>query len=232
MQHIGFDIISDLNLKSIDDFNWDDKATSLYCIIAGNVSADLNILLKVLVRLSSIYQGVFFVPGRLEYITTMNFEARTTELALIAENIPNVCLLYQQVAVIDGVAILGTNGWENITDYPTIENIMMSSFRVEDFEYLRRSLSKLQRHLDVKKIVVVTNAVPHPDLYFKEKNVAIEIQTPLNECLSADTEHKVSNWVFGNYTKQVDTYINNVNYMNNPYTANSPYWPKRLTIMI
>ena len=37
---LGFDIISDLNLSIDDTFTWEDKPTSLYCIVAGNVSND------------------------------------------------------------------------------------------------------------------------------------------------------------------------------------------------
>ena len=38
MIDIGFDVISDLNLKRNDSFNWENKATSLYCILSGNIS--------------------------------------------------------------------------------------------------------------------------------------------------------------------------------------------------
>lgn len=232
MQVNGFDIISDLNLEPFDDFDWDGKATSLYCIVAGNISSNIEVVLKVLLRLSRIYQGVFFVPGKLEYETATTLTKRTEELSLIADNIPNVCMLHQHVVVIDGVAILGANGWGEIEDRISIPNIVMTAARLEDFTYLRRSLSKLQRHLDIKKIVIVTSAVPHDDLYYKEKPLEVDNQIPLHECLQADTEHKVTNWVFGTYSKTVDTKINSVNYVNNPYSTESPYWPKRITIEI
>ena len=35
MIDIGFDIIGDLNLEPNDSFNWEDKPTSLYCILTG-----------------------------------------------------------------------------------------------------------------------------------------------------------------------------------------------------
>lgn len=232
MQEIGFDIISDLNLTETDKFTWDNKATSLYCIVAGNISSDMTVLINVLVHLSSKYQGVFFVPGRLEYETATNLTKRTAELSLIAENVPNICMLHQHVIVIDGVAILGTNGWAGIEDTITVNNMVMASARTEDFTYLVKSLHKLQRHLDIKRIIVVTSAIPHDDLYFKEKPARVDNQIPLHECLFSDTEHKVTNWIFGTHHKQVDTYIDSINYLNNPYSSESPYWPKRLSILI
>ena len=232
MHEVGFDIISDLNLQPDDSFNWENKATSLYCIIAGNISSNMRTVIQVLLHLSSKYHGVFFVPGRLEYETADNFVKRTEELSAIAQGIPNIVLLYNNVIVVDGIAILGTNGWGNIEGSMTARNIVMSAAKHEDFTYLARCLNKLQRHLDVKKIVVVTSAVPNEELYFGEKPENVVDQIPLDEVLSADTEKKVTHWVFGTYNKPVDTHSNNINYLSNPYNQYGPYWAKRLEISI
>ena len=156
MQEIGFDIISDLNLGPEDSFNWENKATSLYCIVAGNISSNLRTVIQVLLHLSSKYQGVFFVPGRLEYETTDNLMRRTEELSSIAQGIPNLVMLYQNVIVVDGIAILGTNGWGNIEQSLDSRNVAMTAAKYEDFSYLLNCLGKLQKHLDVKKIVILT----------------------------------------------------------------------------
>lgn len=232
MQEIGFDIISDLNLKPDDSFNWENKATSLYCIVAGNISTNLRTVIQVLLHLSSKYQGVFFVPGKLEYETADNFARRTEELSSIAQGIPNLVMLYQNVIVVDGVAILGSNGWGNIGSSLDSRNLAMTSAKYEDFTYLVKCLGKLQKHLDVKKIVVVTSAVPNEELYFGEKPDDVVDQIPLNEILSADTEKKVTHWVFGTYNKPVDTAINDIQYLSNPYTAYGPYWAKRLALSV
>ena len=50
--NIGFDVISDLNLDAEDSFDWEGKATSLYLIIAGNISSDLRVIHQTLVHLS------------------------------------------------------------------------------------------------------------------------------------------------------------------------------------
>lgn len=232
MQEIGFDIIGDLNLDPDDSFNWQNKQTSLYCIVAGNISTDLRTVIQVLIHLSTLYQGVFFVPGALEYQSSNNITRRTDELNAISQGIPNVCMLHQNVVIIDGVAILGTNGWAGIDKQISAQNIIMSAARYEDFIYLSKSIGKLQRHLDVKQMILVTNAVPNEELYFGEKPECIADQIPLSDVLSSDTEHKVTHWVFGAYQKNVDVTINNVRYINNPYNGTKPYWPKRLTVTV
>jgi HD superfamily phosphodiesterase len=63
---ITFDIISDLNLSEEDKFVWEDKVTSLFCIVAGNISHDIKIVQKTLTYLSTLYQGVFYIDGALE----------------------------------------------------------------------------------------------------------------------------------------------------------------------
>lgn len=60
---IGFDVISDLNLGPDEQFSWEGKATSLYCIIAGNISNDLRTIHQILLHLSHFYQGVFYTAG-------------------------------------------------------------------------------------------------------------------------------------------------------------------------
>lgn len=232
MQEIGFDVISDLNLNPDDSFNWENKATSLYCIVAGNISTNLRTIIQVLIHLSTKYQGVFFVPGKLEYETAESYSKRTDELAAISKGIPNLVMLYQSVIVVDGIAILGSNGWGNIENTMDAKNILMTAAKYEDFSYLLKSLEKLQRHLDVKKVIVVTSAVPREELYFGEKPENIVDQIPLHEILHSDTENKVSHWVFGTYNKPVDTTINNIRYLSNPYSQYGPYWAKRLAISI
>lgn len=232
MQDIGFDIISDLFLSPNDSFNWENKATSLYCIVAGNVSSDLRTLYQTLAHLSKFYQGIFYVPGILEYQDSDNLIARTAEISAICSNVPTVVLLHQHVIVVDGVAVLGINGWSNAGSLDTVEEMVHTAARYEDHRYLSATLGKLQRHLDVKKVIVVTNAVPKEDLYFGEEPVIVYDQIPLCNILHVDTEHKVKHWVFGTYTKSVDTTQNDIQYLNNPYLGKNPYWPKRLTVSV
>ena len=232
MQEIGFDIISDLNLNPNDSFNWENKATSLYCIVAGNISSNLRTVLQVLVHLSGKYQGVFVIPGSLEYEHCASISTKTAELVAISEGIANVSILYNNIAVVDGIALLGSNGWGNIEGTPDSRNLAMTAAKYEDFTYLVSALGKLQKHLDIKKIVVITSAVPKEDLYFGEVPTNVVDQIPLYNILEADTEKKVSHWVFGTYNKPVDITIDNINYINNAKNQYGPYHAKRLAITI
>ena len=229
---IGFDLISDLYLSPDESFNWESKPTSLYCLVAGNVSSDMKTVLQTLTHLGRQYQGVFYVPGMLEYETADDVWTRTEELLEISENIPNVCPLHQNVVVIDGIAVIGANGWCESGDTYTTGKMFHTASRREDFNYLNNTIEKLQLHLDIKKIVVLSNAVPHPDLYFGEKPEITDDQIPLCVTLAGDTERKVTHWIFGSYGKNVDTYFGNINFMNNPYLHQKPYWPRRITISI
>jgi hypothetical protein len=232
MQDIGFDIVGELYIEPNDSFNWENKATSLYCIVTGNISSDTRTLMQVLVHLSKYYQGVFFVPGSLEYKNTDDIATRTDEIAHLCSHISNVILLHQTIIVVDGVGVVGINGWSNAGSIDTVSEMMRTAARYEDAKYLTATLGKLQRHLDVKKIVVITNAVPKEELYFGEEPITVYDQTPLTNILDVDTEHKVRHWVFGTYTKPVDTVLNDIQYLNNPYLGNKPYWPKRLTVSV
>jgi len=232
MQDIGFDIVTDLNLSPEDSFNWEGKATSLYCLVSGNVSSDIRTVLQTLAHLSRFYHGVFYVPGPLEYATSSDIDHRTKELSAIIDQIPKVVMLHHNVVIIDGIAVIGVNGWNDAVLSEVIGDIQFNSARLEDMSYLHQSIKKLQKHLDVKKIIVMTNAIPDGDLYFGEAPENVYNQIPLNIVLSGDTENKVRHWVFGNYEKTTDTYLNNINYINNPYIRKSPYWPKRLTVSV
>lgn len=230
---IGFDLISDLNLDANDGFTWENKATSLYCLIAGNISSDLRTVAKVLSHLSNFYQGVFYIPGSLEYRDAENIDLRTNELVRICHQYKNIAILYQHVVIIDGIAILGVNGWYgNLTIEDLETELIVQEKRHEDIHYLKHSLDKLQRHLDVKKIIIITNSVPGENLYFGEIPDYVRHQLPLDLTLFADTEHKITHWLFGTHGKIVDTVINNINYVNNPKLNRNPYWAKRINVEI
>jgi hypothetical protein len=225
---IGFDLISDLNLTQDDVFNWEGKATSLYCIIAGNISSDPRVVILVLNHLARFYQGIFYVPGELEFQDCDDFDKRLRELGRYCKKIRNVALLHHHVVIIDGVAVLGANGW--ITDRLTQSYDKIHDQRLQDFLYLRNSIEKLQKHLDVKKILLISSSVPAHQLYFGEMSKEIELLPELNMTLVMDSESKVSHWAFGTYKKIVDTTVGNVNYISNPYIRNIPYWARRIDI--
>lgn len=229
--NIGFDIISDLNLTPEDKFNWEGKATSLYCVIAGNISNDMRTVRQVLIQLSTFYQGVFYVPGSLEYENIQDIDKRTQELIRIASSVKNVALLHHNVVIVDGIALVGVNGWFGDNKSPNlITEVQIEVHRHEDIMYLKSTIERLQKHLDVKKIFVVSNSVPGIELYFGEEPESAVTQLPTNLALAADTEKKVTHWAYGTYGKIVDIVMNNINYLNNSCYKRQPYWAKRIEI--
>jgi hypothetical protein len=232
MNTIGFDLISDLNLSPEDNFNWEGKATSLYCIIAGNISEDLYTIKQTLSHLSKFYQGIFYTLGSLEYHNTSDVVKRTNEIRKTCHAIRNLAIMHHHVVVVDGIAVLGANGWYGNTAHDEETASIIEVHRNEDILYLKNTIERLQKHLDVKKIVIVSNSVPGIDLYFGEHPETVDIQLNLNIALIADTENKVSHWLYGTYGKVVDTNINDINYINNSSFKRNPYWAKRVEIKI
>ena len=228
---IGFDVISDLNLKPNELFGWEGKATSLYCIIAGNISNDLRTIHQILLHLSQFYQGVFYTAGTLEYEGTSDIATRTSELVNICKSIRNVAYLHNHVVIIDGIAIVGSNGWfsDEVT-YPLLTLDAIENERYQDIGYLSNAIEKLQLHLDVKKIIIVSHSAPSHELFFGEEPDLIYSMPPLKLSLIKDLESKVTHWVYGHYDKTVDIVIDGINYVNNSYYKRNPYWAKRIEI--
>ena len=228
---IGFDVIGDLYLEPDDSFNWEGKATSLYCLVAGNVSSNLRTIIQTIAHLSKLYQGVFYIPGTLEYQGCDNIHRRTEEILQACSRISNAAVLHHHVIVIDGIAVLGANGWYEEPDRVNLElNEQLEVARYEDVAYLKKSIQKLQKHLDVKKILILSNSVPNDKLYFGEVPDCTIHSIPLSIALGADTENKITHWAFGTYKKIVDTSFDGINYVCNPRKDKSPYWAKRITV--
>jgi len=230
--NIGFDLISDLNLTVDSEFDWEGKATSLFCVIPGNISNDMGVVYKTLKQLSVYYQGVFYIDGSLENKDLENRDSHVNELQKICSMFKNVVFLHNNVVVLDGIAILGINGWYgNYKVDNDDDRFQMKCYRYEDLVYLEKTIERLQLHVDVKRTVVVSNSVPTAELYYGEAP-DLHDTVPLNYCTSKDTEHKIQKWVFGSYGKIVDTKINSINYLNNPPNDLKYYYPKRFEIEI
>jgi hypothetical protein len=225
---IGFDIVSDLNLSIDDDFNWEDKATSLYCIVAGNISSDLAMVQTVLDKLSNCYQGVFFIEGALEHSSVITRERRIQELDEICIGLKNVIYLHDNVVVLNEIAIIASNGWHgNYTPKNKMAEIELIVAGYEDVSYLCSTVHRLQVHSEVQHILMISSSVPTEKLYYGEAPNMYET-SPLTDVLEYDTEKKISHWVFGTYGKIVDTVIDNINYINNPSDGRDPYYAKRI----
>lgn len=229
---IGFDVISDLNLKEGELFDWEGKPTSLFCLVAGNVSTDLKTTIRVLHHLSGQYQGVFFIDGTLEVNNPYERDELVEVIGKQCDKLRNVVYLHNNVVVVDGVAIVGINGWyKNFETKTPSDEIQLQTNFLDDLLYLQKTIERLQLHVDVRKIVVMSNCVPSNKLYFGE-DVGMLSSITLDNIESSDTEHKISHWVFATHGKIVDTTFNSINYVNNPKHDRNPYHAKRIEVKL
>lgn len=193
---LAFDLLSDLHLDSWPDrFDWTHRATSPYCILAGDVASDRKLLLQTLRHLGQCYQAVFYIDGNEEH---SRYWGRIPQSYQLLEqrikNIANVVYLQDNVVIVNGVAILATNGWwgfdfdehqdvdetiawyqhkwlEMVDQDPTYPASVTDQDvtwiirqAVNDARYMVKSVRRLQTHGDVKKIILVTHSVPLPEL--------------------------------------------------------------------
>ena len=257
----AFDLISDLHVDDQPDFDWSHQATSSVCIVAGDVARDRGLLKKTLTNLGRNYQAVFYIDGNDEHHGNLaRLEQSYQDLSRDLDDIPNVTYLQDQVVIINGVAILGTNGWYTydwtdrysieetkmgVEDYYGIDRAATNHIEiaaVTDAKYLEASVARLQTHVDVKDIIIVTHFVPHGKFLEHDPEMigSYRINSSVNSvmpmCLSSDTEHKIKTWCFGHYHWPLDHHINDVRYVCNPRgRLNSPwhrdpYYPVRVEI--
>lgn len=237
---IAFDLISDLHLETWPSFDWSGQATSQFCVVAGDVCRDRELMLHTLRHLSNQYQAVFFVDGNDEHrwgLDDLNQSYRTLYRQL--KKIKNVVYLQDNVVVIDNVAIVATNGWWGFDfdlslspeqamlwcqeKYDLSQEAVLNVKRMAstDSQYMISSIKRLQTHHDVKKIVVVTHTVPDPALI--EHDIDLNGKLKFNvmgnrymmQALAADTEHKIHTWCFGHYHNPIDTVKSNIRFVNN-----------------
>ena len=257
----AFDLISDLHVDTWGDLNWDGQATSPICVVAGDVARDRQLLLKTLKHLGGVYQAVFYIDGNDEHIDYIEHLGTSyVTLAKQVERLHNVVYLQDNVVVIDGVAILGTNGWGGYDfDFgispeqaslwaqekynlsaPAAKSI--ARMAVTDAQYMINSVKRLQTHQDVKKIVMVTHTVPDPALIMHD--IDLEGSMRFNvmgnrymmQAAASDTENKIHTWCFGHYHGSVDQtrsgirFVNNCRGRANTQYSQYAYHPTRIVI--
>jgi predicted phosphodiesterase len=255
----SFDLISDLHVDEREQFSWTGQATSPVCVVAGDVGSDRNKIINTLQHLSECYQAVFYIDGNDEHKTQLEFlDVSYAEFSNQLADISKLIYLQDNVVVINGVAIVATNGWwaydfdldidwkqckswfankENITTHAA-DNIQ--TFALNDAAYMINSVRRLQTHQDVKHIAVVTHTVPLPELIAHDPVISgtERFNTMGNrymqQVLNADTERKIHTWCFGHYHNNVDQLINGVRYVNNcqghSLYSKSVYYPKRIVV--
>jgi predicted phosphodiesterase len=260
--NFAFDLISDLHIETWDFFDWTDQATSPYCVVAGDVCNDRELLVKTLTHLGQCYPGgVFYIDGNDEHRYYLeDLGASYKDLYERINHIPNVVYLQDNVVIINGVAILGTNGWWTFDFDPDLDvdqsmqwfsdlthtsmnaTTAINSVAYHDAAYLANSIQKLQTHQEVQCVVVVSHTVPTPWLiqHDTELTHTWRFNTTGNKymqrALKHDTENKVRLWCFGHYHRMVDQDHDGIRWVNNCRGRGDTDWcqvafyPKRIEI--
>jgi UDP-2,3-diacylglucosamine pyrophosphatase LpxH len=259
--NFSFDLISDLHRETWPNFNWEGQPTSPFCIVAGDIARDRALVIDTLEQLGEVYHGVFYIDGNDEHKNyNDNLSHSYKELANLIEPIPNVVYLHENVVVINGVGIMATNGWWSYDFDPMLEidqsiewykekdqvdlttALAVSGLAYGDANYLINTMAKMQKHPEVKAIIMVSHTVPAPWIIDHDLELIDTWRynsmgnSHLSRVLHEDTESKVKAWCFGHYHRSVDRLYQGVRYINNPRGRGNTdfkqdaYYPKRITI--
>jgi predicted phosphodiesterase len=260
----AFDLISDLHVETWTNFDWTGQATAPYCVVAGDVARDRQRLLDALEHLGKCYPGgVFYVDGNEEHKDYFdNLGDSYQALAKDIDAIKNVVYMQDNVVIINGVAILGTNAWwtydfdssvsvdasiQNIQDHfgisnSTATNIMGVAYN--DASYMINSVRKLQTHQEVNAIVIVSHTVPAAWIINSDPDLVGDWRfngmgnSCISKLLDEDTESKIHTWCFGHYHRPVDRQLDGVRYISNPRGrgntdwCQSAFYPRRIEISV
>ena len=257
----AFDLISDLHVETWDQFDWTGQSTSPYCVIAGDIGRDPAQVEDTLQHLSRCYQGVFYIDGNDEHRFQLdNLDQSYADIEAVIAPMANVVYMQGNVVVINGVALLATNGWWTHDFDPTVRpdetqiwlqdryGITKDSAQAiaqraySDAAYLMKSVRRLQTHQEVKAIALISHTVPSS--WILEHDIELDGEyrfntmgnSHLDMALDEDTEHKIKVWCFGHYHLGVDRDRNGIRYVNNcrgrgdTEWCQKVYYPKRITV--
>lgn len=259
----SFDLISDLHVETWPDFDWSGQATSPYCVVAGDVSRDRDLLASTLKHLGECYAGVFYIDGNDEHRYHMeNLGESYKDLNRVLSKVKNVVYLQDNVVIINGIAILATNGWWSYDFDPNLDYDQSKQWYCDkaqvsesvasdvtgvafhDSAYLMNSVKKLQTHKDVNAIVLVSHTVPGPWIINHDPDLVdnwrynVMGNPHLQLALDEDSENKIHTWCFGHYHRPVDREFAGVRYVNNCRGRGDSdwrqvaYYPKKISIEI
>jgi UDP-2,3-diacylglucosamine pyrophosphatase LpxH len=259
----AFDLISDLHVETWDSFDWTGQPTSPYCVVAGDVSRDHDLVVQTLEHLKQCYAGVFYIDGNDEHryqLEDLGNSYRSLKNKI--ESLNNVVYLQDNVVIINGVAILATNGWwsydfdltqdpeesqswyREYTQCSQIAADAITDIAWHDSAYLINSIRKLQTHQEVKSIAIVTHTLPAAWLCNHDLDLVNTARlncmgnSHLQMALDEDTENKIRVWAFGHYHRSIDRDFNGIRYVSNPrgrgdtIWSQSAFYPKRIEVEI
>ena len=258
----AFDLISDLHVETWDTFDWTGQATAPYCVVLGDVARDRSLLIDALTHLGQCYPGgVFYVDGNEEhknYLEDLTDSYRELEEEI--SQISNVVYMQDNVVIVNGVAILGTNAWwtydfDSIADVDQSMRYIQEHFHISssaangildiaynDAAYMINSVRKLQTHKEVGAIVMLSHTVPAPWIIAHDPDLVDTWRfngmgnSHITRAIDEDTENKIKMWCFGHYHRPVDQNLGGIQYVSNPRgRGNTPwcqtaYYPRRIEI--
>lgn len=258
---LAFDLISDLHVDTWGQLDWEGQATSPVCVVAGDIGRDRDTVIQTLKHLGKCYQAVFYIDGNDEHTDYLEeLGASYKDLTRKINKLPNIVYLQDNVVVVDGVAILGTNGWFGFDfdlgiDPEQVDQWVQEKYKISadatkniarlsstDTNYMIASVQRLQKHKDVKKIVMVTHTVPDPALISHDIDLegSMRFNTMGNrymmQAMAADTENKIHTWCFGHYHGSVDQtrsgirFVNNCRGRSNTRYSQHVYYPRRIVV--
>jgi predicted phosphodiesterase len=246
---LSFDLISDLHVESwAEPFDWTHRATSAWCVVAGDVARDRDNLCTTLENLGRCYQAVFYIDGNDEHHGRYADLGRSyMGIKEMVARIPGVVYLQDNVVILNDVAILGTNGWwgfdfdddaetSQVRDWwcTTFNQgahipMFIDTINQADAVYINRSLVRLQSE-DVKHVVVVTHTVPQRQLIAHDPSLVgqpmfnIMGNRHMSAALAGDINRKVHTWCFGHYHGKVDQIHDGIRYVNNCRGRSNTPW--------
>jgi hypothetical protein len=229
-------------------------------VVAGDVARDRSLLIENLTHLGKCYPGgIFYIDGNEEhYLDDLGESYR--ELQEQIQGIKNVVYMQDNVVIVNGVAILATNGWWCYDFDPSIEvdqtiewyrsktnlnhdqAMAMNGIAYHDANYMINSVKKLQTHQEVQSIVMVTHTLPAPWIIDHDIDLVDTWRfncmgnRHMQQAINEDTKNKISTWCFGHYHKSVDQYSGGIRYICNPRGrgnteyCQTAYYPKRIEV--
>lgn len=227
---LGFaiDLISDLDVKPSEDFNWEGKPTSLFCVVAGNVSNNFAVLERVLQNLGQNYRGVLYIDGFQENSVNLNYDKNVEILKNICAPLPNVVYLHNHVVILNSIAFVAANGWYGV-DNESIDESIKSDFCQQDINYLEKTIDNLQSNNDAHRIIIVSGSLPSQTITFRDPTLKLDDPLGLIKCLRTDLKNKTSHWLFGSYKRNINFTSAGIKYCNNP-KLHEPYHPQKILL--
>jgi hypothetical protein len=231
--------------------------------VAGDVSRDHDQVIQTLEHLNQCYAGVFYIDGNDEHRWQLEDLSHSySSLKNKIKPLDGVVFLQDNVVIVNGVAILATNGWWSY-DFDPAQNYeesqswyceytqssqsaadAITGIAYHDAAYITNSVKKLQTHQEVKSIVIVSHTLPGAWLCNHDPDLADTARfncmgnPHLQLALDEDTEHKIKTWAFGHYHRSVDRDYAGIRYVSNPRGrgdtswSQPAYYPKRIEVEI